>query len=559
MLKEKGKITMKCAECQNEIPVGSVFCPICGSAVFEEPVAVIPEPEPVTEINEEPISVSEKKPLWKKLPVQKLLGKKLRKWWILAAVCLLTVVALVIFAGHRSGYGVYTTGGSVFLTDLSGGEPVMLMEYGSCWDLVITEDQEHLFYQGRKAASQSRDVYHLDLRTLSKEPEKLAENVSSFYVNAQGTRAVYIREGNLYVHDLSDEKLIAENVVNFLCDEDIDTFAYSQTITAVSSMMGQVWYYKDGDAEPRIVGDGRSDVKVLRLTADGMLIYSMGEKFYVWKDHEEILIAENATRVSGVYEDGSFYYQTENAAGHAVFCFYDGKQSVEITDSRNVQAGLGKQPTLWWLDDQSGHCFVAVGENVLEIPLELVQEVVPCEDGRSLHVTTQGEEGKVNLYTVDISRGKVGQVQLLVENAPYFRLEPLGNRLYYWVGETGKPGELYCDGERILENVSQYVQIQQETGTILIQGGLSSGNFLDVYMVRDGKAIKLTEEGRRPEFASNGDVLVCTNYTDQTGELWCFDRNGKGKLLADNVYDVLAFEELKRPSSQMNWIFDYYS
>lgn len=540
---------MKCSECQNEIPEGSVFCPVCGSAQFEAPVEEI-TPEPVEEVKEEVAPVPEEpKPV-----------KKKKKWWILAAAAagvLAAVAALVVFMRPQQGYGVYSAGGSVFLTNLSGDEPVMLMEYGSCWDLVMSEDQKHLFYRASKSASQTFNLYHLDLRSSSKEPEMLAANVDQFYINDLGTRITYIRDGRLYVHDLKSEKYIAGEVNDFLCDEDLDTFIYSKSTTTANSygIVGEVaWYFKDGDAEPRIIGDGRKGVTPLRFTPDGKtLIYSVSDKLYAWKNNEDILIAENAYIPGGIYEDGSFHYIVVNAVGVRSYCFFDGEKSIDITAAQNARLISGTHPMLYWQESTDGPCYVAIRERILEIPLKLVRNIVLSEDEKRICVTAQDGEGKDQLYTASVSSQGLGELQLLAQSAWGVRTWFVGGKLYYWVANSQTAGTMYCEGEELLQGVQQFVQIDRETGTLLAQGKESSDYRSAVYMVRNGKAIMLTEESGPPKFATNGDVLVRTNYVGQLAELWCFDQNGKGTLLAKDVTGVYVVGEPRRPGSTIYW------
>lgn len=526
---------MKCVECQNELPRGVAFCPACGSAVFEEPEAVILEP--VAEEAAEPTPAAEKKPFWEKLPVKKLLEKKVLKWWAAAGVCLVAVVAILVIAGsHRPAFGVYATGDSLMLIDLSGGETVRLAGNISLTKLFMTKDGNGLFYEEGDDITRG-GLYYLDLRSDPKEPVKLAKKVNHPYVNEKGTGVGYIREGDLYAHDLESETLIAEDVTSFLCDEDMDTFAFVRVTRVIGFDMPtyeRTWYFQDGKAEPVLVGEGRENVEVLALSADGKtMIYSGDGGIYAWENGKETVIVEDAARKGIVYKDMTFYYYQADPSGQATLYFYNGKESVKITDNQAVSVS-GEQSILRWQDEESGHCFVALRERVLEIPIKQAIQTELSEDGKTLYVTTQGEDKKKDLYTVDISRGEAGQVQLLLEDALYIRLEPLGKRLYYWVRQTGNVGDLYCDGELVLKNVQSYFTVHEETETLLVRGEATSGYYADIYMVRDGKTVKLTDQGGTFGFATNGDALVVTGE----GELWCYDRRGTGKRLADNALTV---------------------
>ena len=91
--------------------------------------------------------------------------------------------------------------------------------------------------------------------------------------------------------------------------------------------------------------------------------------------------------------------------------------------------------------------------------------------------------------------------------------------------------------------------VHPETGTLLVPGKETSKFETEVFMVRDGEVIQLTDKGKYLRFASNGDALVGLNSVGDIAQLWCFDRNGKGKLLAEDVTRVLAITKPARPGS----------
>ena len=537
---------MKCSECQKEIPEGSVFCPVCGSAQFGEPAEVTSQP--VAEVQEEPTLVTEETPP----------AKKKKKWWILTAAAgvLAVVVALGILASHQPGVVVYTTYNDLFLYDISNGERVKLAEQFNTRSFAVTENQRHLFYMAEANENWPNDLYHLDLRSRSKEPEKLAENVEQFYVNARGTRLCYIRNGSLYVHNLKGETFIADDVDYYFCDEDIDTFAFSRMTKVGDAFdLTRKWYFMNGNSNPQMVGeDGLVDA--LRLTADGKrLIYADDGGLYAWENNKEIVIAENAKLAGGVYEDGTFYYHRVNDGDQTAVFFYDGKRSVEIPVNGSVKMGNSSRPMLMWQDEQSGQYYVAVGERVLEIPLEQVTDVKLSGDGKTLCVITQEGEGRKNsdLYAVDISWGKVGEARLLARDAMGFRIYSVGKHLYYWIDEIGETGDLYCDGKLVVEDVQNDFNVHEGTGNILVLGEASPDGLAAVYMVRGDKVIKLADESKQVMFATNGDPLVRT----EKSELWCFDNTGAGKCLAKFISELFCPKIPRRPSSLYLWDFDF--
>ena len=528
---------MKCSECQKEIPEGSVFCPVCGSAQFGEPAEVISRP--VAEEKAEAVPATEEsKPAPKK-----------KKWWILAAAGLLlaVAVALVIFL-HRPSYVMYSTFEGLFLSDLSGGRPVLLVEEGYCDGSAITEDQKYLFYRAWKENIKSNDLYYLDLRSPFKKPEKLAEGVSQFYVNAEGTRVAYIRDRKLFVHDMNSEKLIAENVYRFLCDEDVDTFAYAVVFPQDMDIaeMASVWYFRDGDANPKKIGIKGSQVRY--LSDDGKtLLYSASGDLFVRKDNEGTMIAKNAGLLGDIYEDGSFYYKTRNEKGHDIYRFYDGEKSIDIPATENVQAGHRKQPTLWWQDESNERNYVAIREQILEMPLGQMEGINISDDGKTLSVLMEGKNTALrDLYVVDVAQG---QVRRVLQDARSVLTWFVGNKLYYVASTEGMPSALYCDGEEILSGVRQILGDHPETGDLLVRGEISAEGHAPVYMVCNGKPIKLMDQGRGAFFAANGDAIVAGSSDGLTRELWRFDRSGKGTLLATEVTALYDVDELRRPGS----------
>ena len=535
---------MKCTECQKEILEGSVFCPVCGSAQFEETVFSHVQPEETEAAVPQPEQAEEAR------PDKKQLVPKLVKWLPFAACLVLAaVVILAVFALRRPGYAAYFGIDGLYLVSTSGDEPVKLADTTSM-NLTITEDQKHIFYRKGRNSS-SADLYHLDLRSRSGEPEKLAENVSQFYVNAKGSKAIYIQDGNLYVNNMKTEKLIGENVGKFYCDEDMDTLVYAQIPVLNGVPASQwVWYIKDGDAEPKMIGIGRADVAVLYLTADGKkLFFSLGDELYVRKDGKEVLIAKNASVVTTVHEDGCFYYKTENASGQWEYSYYDGKKSTEITGAQNVGTGSGAFPMLFWQEGSDGHSYVAIRDKILEIPLERVVSVELSEAGRTVCITAQDENEGYHVYAASVVLGKLAGMRQLVRGAEYVRAWFVGEKLYYWTGAWNEPGTLYFNGKAVLENVQSFVQIHQETGTLLVQGEESSDYRADVYTVRNGKATRMAENVSYPYFATNGDVVIKT----ENSELQCFGRGKKGKILTEDVVGIYFINEATRPGGLMHY------
>jgi hypothetical protein len=284
------------------------------------------------------------------------------------------------------------------------------------------------------------------------------------------------------------------------------------------------------------------------LSDDGKtLLYSASGDLFVRKNNEETMIAKNAGLLGDVYEDGSFYYKTRNEKGHDIYRFYDGEKSIDIPATENAQTGRGKQPTLFWHDESNERNYAAIRGQILEMPMGQMERMNISDDGKILSVCMEGKNVKLtDLYMVDVSQGEGRRV---LQDARSVLTWFVGNKLYYVASTEGMPSALYCDGEEILPGVRQILGDHPETGDLLVRGEISAEGHAPVYMVCNGKPIKLMDQGRGAFFAANGDAIVAVSSDGLTRELWRFDRSGKGTLLATEVTALYDVDELRRPGS----------
>lgn len=70
-------------------------------------------------------------------------------------------------------------------------------------------------------------LYCRNVKKPKEEPIKIASDVTSYNVNKDGTKVIYLNEeGGLYSHDLKDSEKIASDVTEFYVDEDLEKVGF---------------------------------------------------------------------------------------------------------------------------------------------------------------------------------------------------------------------------------------------------------------------------------------------------------------------------------------------
>jgi hypothetical protein len=388
---------MICPNCNRELPDDTKFCGGCGTrmlppeqisvqfteTVFEQPVQftepVFEEPanEPVPVIPEIPEVIQENQPKPKfadkvKAAFGKIPAKYLKLGGIVAAVVVVAIVALCIFAGgtgsasgNGSGYpagALYLKDGELYYSDYSKKGPQeitsklwdnasssRLREYASAISntIHVTEDGKTMFYMDKLSSSEGT-LYWRSLTNFKEDAEKISSGVSRYTVSRDGKTVTYLKGETLCQYNMKDEEKLEKNVSSYRVSQD-----------------GKIIYFLDTDGTWYVLKNGEkekigSDITIEYITEDYSTVYYMNDdKVYrktIGKDKEKIV--SKVEEITAISEDGTFYYMTAEEVELADFFvkdteeyagldeelsnstmefytigYYDGKKSVELFET----------------------------------------------------------------------------------------------------------------------------------------------------------------------------------------------------------------------------------
>ena len=167
-------------------------------------------------------------------------------------VIIVGVIVLLIVLGANKDYpyALYVKDGDLYFSNLKAGKAVEIIDLSSDSNkaayignsAVLTENGKRLFYPEYESDG-TTTLYYRDLS--KKNAVKVDTNVTKYAINANGTSVVYVKEGNLYKSNLKDKEKIASDISNFYVSEDLKKIMYSKE---------NALYFKNGnkDAEKMV-------------------------------------------------------------------------------------------------------------------------------------------------------------------------------------------------------------------------------------------------------------------------------------------------------------------
>lgn len=147
-------------------------------------------------------------------------------------------------------------------------------------------------------------LYCRNVKKPKEEPIKIASDVTSYNVNKDGTKVIYLNEeGGLYSHDLKDSEKIASDVTEFYVDEDLEKVGF------LKSDGGYYLHNKDNE---KIA----SDIESIEHVSDDLSViyYEKEEGLYRQSEDEEdpTKISSDICAVQNIYDSGEIYYTKED-------------------------------------------------------------------------------------------------------------------------------------------------------------------------------------------------------------------------------------------------------
>lgn len=341
---------MNCNKCNALVPDDSAFCPECGEKVE---VAVTAPSEPAAQVfcpecgapmaasdsfcencgaKVEPAATTKN---WFSGFLGKVnagltaIGQKINvpaKYLKLglAAIALILVVAIVvsIFSGlgAKNNYALYIKDGELFYAEMPKGKPVEVSEDGGSYSARLSKDGKNLFYLDDYDSDDG--TYTLFYRNVTKknaEPVKLDSGIRSgnWTLSENGKTVVYIKNDNLFTHNLKKNNKIASDVEDFYCSADCKTIWYIADYEEieVEDEDGYTYYedsytlYKYSGKKAAKVDDGAIDICDISEDGDDIL-YKLDNDLYLKKGKKDTVKIASDAEAGVMYEDGSFYYYT---------------------------------------------------------------------------------------------------------------------------------------------------------------------------------------------------------------------------------------------------------
>lgn len=542
-----------CQECGTPITPGDAFCGGCGAPLGApaQEVSAEVEPDYVPVEEAEPYVAPEAThPVSKKKFPVKILA-------IAAAAVLVVVLAVLMIPKFFSGegkthnYAVYVKDGELqYLSMPKGKDPLEVSSrlldgdnndaytqsslYLSPY-INMSKDGKTLFFPDKIDASSYGGVneftlYFRDISSKKSDSQKIDSGLTSYSINEAGTLVTYIKDGNLYQHNLKEKTKIDSDVVSYRVSKDGKSLVYfvleadetegvlfqkngkkdAEKITSgvtrlsnVSEDFSRIMYYKEDTLY--VKESGKDPVKI-SSEVENAVFFKSGEVYYL-KTGEPI--KASAFFINDLEGEDADYYadmlsEQDSDYEWSSLYYFDGKESTLLTDyaiatdmetavdatvACFIQIPDGALPTVKlseMLDDPytteekltknlMASCVISVATKatVADLDLELsddFSEFLVSADGQSLYITTEYDEENdtVTLNKVTLSGGKVKEMEVLDEEVyDSIRLAGDSSVIYFKDVNDDYEGELYLDGTKLADDVYRwYLQYDEDTGNV---------------------------------------------------------------------------------------------
>ncbi len=423
-----------CSGCGAPLEEGAAFCQNCGKpaeTAAKQPAAAYQAggaasyppagaPYPPAGASYQPAAAADKKAP-KKFPVKVLVIAA-------AAVVVIAAVLIALFVLKPASKStlVYLKDDELYLTDLKKLEPIELTDdlyddggssYYAFYSTVLTsEDGRYLFYPQGIQGDDSFDLYMVDLKANpnNAQPVKIGSGLSEYRISLDGKKVFYLDDGKLHYSDLVNKTKIDSGVYEFHINGEGTKLLYVDDEDTM--------YYSDSKAG----GDVQkldSDVYIQNVSEDlGRIWYLKDDTFYfleVGKD--KVKIDSKVSMVSAVYDTGEAYYVTTGSKGSTLF-YYDGKESVEITDEYYSTLATGSVAMIAYnktdKDGWAEGAYIAVGATETELDQEEAARFVFNRSCSALYFfdNYSDDDDSCELFAVQISNGAVGSPELYDED-----------------------------------------------------------------------------------------------------------------------------------------------
>ncbi len=576
---------IKCPNCGQELPDQTKFCRFCGSGIAQAPVQAPAYAEQTNYYAEqsdnyyaEPYATADANnaAAAQKSPVDSIkeIFNKIPKKFLIAGVAVILVLAIIIgivsiAGGGKDDFVLYYKDGELYFSDFSG-DPIQVTD-----DLEdrsaspkITEDGDTIFY-----IDEDGKLFYRSLKNEKKDPVKLANDVSGFYINDSGKKVIYRSEGNLYLHDLKQSEKIAKDVVNYIISLDLKKIYFTND-------EGDLYYLKVGKDAEKIASDvaemsANENLKYLYYAKSSESEededsededyddYSDSVDLYMYKEGgESVKVDSDASPVGMVYKSGAIYYakESDDEDDYSVsLYYYDGKASVVVAENYSTYYDYSSDKPiivyseLDYSDEDAEYTYaIAKEDKVIAINAEDIANIKLAEDNKTIYyaVLDKAEEDSeeeeedyssesnatYTLYKTSISGSSLKEAKTVDTEVESSSFTLMGSSK---VAYEKDDNTLFINGEKIVDDVSNYYYYA-DTKTLYVESDVSEKDGTYTLSTTKGKKLdKVADDVADWNITEAGKIYYITDVNDN-GEGTLYLAKGKNPKQLDE--DVTDFE-----------------
>lgn len=302
-----------CPNCGNQVESNSLFCEACGFRLGGG------------EVYEEAINDAKKKP-------------KLSLFF--GGIAVVAVIAAGIFTipkilGNSGAAGVpselfYTKDGGLYGVNLKGSKkkPVEytddMSEFVGYEAFYNSFDNAELDYTGPQFVSKdgkyhfiiedigsSDGSYSLYSQKGKNEPEKIDSGIQGIYQVTDDNKVVYLKNDNLYVHNLKEKEKLASDVITFMLDKAGKNILW-QTDSGNGDGTRDIYYQDLALKKDKIKIDGGVTLKAYSSDLNTLLLLKDGSVYLVKNQGDKEKLAGNVENLYSIdLKAGSFFYTVQ--------------------------------------------------------------------------------------------------------------------------------------------------------------------------------------------------------------------------------------------------------
>lgn len=557
----------------------------------------------------------------------------------LAAVILLAVIIALIAGGGGSAkdYSLYIKDKEIFFTDLSKGGWQLTSRFvedngvdnadldgksysiGKC--TYLGEDGKTIFFPDKVSEDDNGfTLYYKSIKDPEAEAIKIDSEITSYYVNDATTLVTYLKGGDrvLWQYNIKkdDKEKIAGDVSSYQVSADGKSIGYLneensmylkvagedkekldsdvKTIYDISEDFSTVIYKKDDALYKLTIGNDREKIASEFYTV--LKVYDSGEVYFLKSETNEVALKDYV--IDDLQPSESSYLRERLAAEtysqkNYILYYYDGQEAEKVADSFVYswysdyvfaadtpmviyqasglssidKVKLSEIDSIYDVSDmiddaqeEAADWYIATGSIALQIE--------DLNDATSFRIDSAGktayyiddipeDKNYGDLYRMEISGGKPEKAERYDTDVYTGTMGFIDGEQFLYTKEY-KDGkcEVYVDKNRIDYDVNlQYMDYDKEENVFVYFTDYNSEKeYGTLKIYKKGEAVKIADDVHEFELLPNGSVLYLNDYSQKycRGTLYLY-KSGKSEKIDEDVVCILPLIDTKSRGSSISW------